>query len=146
MVEEIWHDTDGKVNVFVAGMSFGAAVAAALQVTRRPEAHGKILVMILPDTGSGICPPASTEARMFRRIREDIRAMLERDPAARHPLEVLLCHPGMHSLWAHRVNHWLWNRRLQLLARLLAHIVRRRIGVEIHPRCPDRPAGDHRPR
>jgi len=70
---------------------------------------------------------------MFRRIREDIRAMLERDPAARHPLEVLLCHPGMHALWAHRVNHWLWNRRLQLLARLLAHIVRRRTGVEIHP-------------
>ena len=70
---------------------------------------------------------------MFRRIREDIRAMLERDPAARHPLEVLLCHLGMHALWSHRVNHWLWNRRLQFLARLLAHIVRRRTGVEIHP-------------
>ena len=70
---------------------------------------------------------------MFKRIREDIRAMLERDPAARHPLEVFLCYPGMHALWAHRVNHWLWNHRLRLLARLLAHIVRRRTGVEIHP-------------
>mgnify|MGYP000070601241 CR=1 FL=1 len=70
---------------------------------------------------------------MLRRIREDIQALLERDPAARHPLEVLLCYPGMHALWAHRVNHWLWNRRLRLLARLLAHIVRRRTGVEIHP-------------
>ena len=51
MVEEIWHDTDGKVNVFVAGISFGAAVAAALLVARRPEACGKTLVVILPDTG-----------------------------------------------------------------------------------------------
>ena len=70
---------------------------------------------------------------MFKRIHEDIRAMLERDPAARRPLEVLLCYPGMHALWAHRLNHWLWNHRLKLLARLLAHMVRRRTGVEIHP-------------
>ena len=50
-VEEIQHDTDGKVDVFVTGISSEAAVAAALQVARRPEAHGKILVVILPDTG-----------------------------------------------------------------------------------------------
>ena len=132
-VEEIQHDINGKVDVFVTGISSEAAVAAVLLVARRPETCEKTIVVVSPNTGSGICPPASTEARMFRRIRENIRAMLERDPAARHPLEVLLCHPGMHALWAHRVNHWLWNRRLQLLARLLAHIVRRRIGVEIHP-------------
>jgi len=70
---------------------------------------------------------------MFRWIREDVRAMLVRDPAARHPLEVLLCYPGMHTLWAHRLNHWLWNHRLRLLARLLAHLVRGCTGVEIHP-------------
>lgn len=70
---------------------------------------------------------------MLRRIREDIRAMLERDPAARNALEVLLFYPGLHALWAHRVNHWLWARGLKFLARLLAHIVRRRTGVEIHP-------------
>ena len=101
-VEEIQHDIDGKVDVFVAGISSEAAMAAALQVTRRPETCEKTIVVVSPNTGSGICPPASTEARMFRRIREDIRAMLERDPAARHPLEVLLCHPRMHALWAHR--------------------------------------------
>ena len=50
-VEEIQHDTDGKVDVFVTGISPGAAVAAALLVARRPEAHGKTLVVILPDTG-----------------------------------------------------------------------------------------------
>ncbi len=70
---------------------------------------------------------------MLRRIREDVRAVQARDPAARHFLEVLLCYPGMHALWAHRFNHFLWNHGFKLLARILAHIVRRRTGVEIHP-------------
>jgi len=70
---------------------------------------------------------------MLRRIREDVRAVQERDPAARGFLEVLLCYPGMHALWAHRVNHFLWNHGFKLLARFLAHIVRRRTGVEAHP-------------
>ncbi|RLE29101.1 serine O-acetyltransferase [Candidatus Acetothermia bacterium] len=69
----------------------------------------------------------------FRGIREDIRAMLERDPAARHPLEVLLFYPGMHALWAHRINHWLWDHGFRFLARFLAHLVRLLTGVEIHP-------------
>ena len=97
-VEEIWRDTDGKVDVFVTGISSGAAVAAALQVARRSETCKKRSCSSPPTPGSGICLPASTEARMFRRIREDIRAMLERDPATWRPLEVLLCHLGMHSL------------------------------------------------
>jgi len=66
-------------------------------------------------------------------LREDIRAVLAWDPAARSPLEVLLCYPGMHALWAHRVNHFLWNHGLKLVARILLHIVRCRTGVEIHP-------------
>ena len=70
---------------------------------------------------------------MLRRIREDVRAVQARDPAARHFLEVLLCYPGMHALWAHRINHFLWKHGFKLLARFLAHIVRRRTGVEIHP-------------
>jgi serine O-acetyltransferase len=70
---------------------------------------------------------------LFKGIREDIRAMLERDPAARHPLEVLLLYPGMHAIWAHRINHWLWNHGFRFLARFLAHLVRLLTGVEIHP-------------
>ncbi len=70
---------------------------------------------------------------MFSVIREDITAVLERDPAARNPLEVLLCYPGMHALWAHRISHFLWVHRAKLFARLLSHIARRRTGVEIHP-------------
>jgi serine O-acetyltransferase len=69
----------------------------------------------------------------FQGIREDIGAMLERDPAARYPLEVLLFYPGMHAIWAHRINHWLWRHGFKFVARLLAHIVRFLTGVEIHP-------------
>lgn len=70
---------------------------------------------------------------MFRGMGEDIRAMMARDPAARHPLEVLLCYPGLHAVWMHRVNHWLWQHGAKLLARLLAHLTRWATGVEIHP-------------
>jgi serine O-acetyltransferase len=58
---------------------------------------------------------------------------MTKDPAVKSFLEVLLCYPGMHALWLHRINHWLWSHRFRLLARFLAHIVRRRTGVEIHP-------------
>ena len=73
-----------------------------------------------------------TRRRGGRALREGIRAVLAWDPAARSPPEVLLCYPGMHALWAHRVNHFLWNHGLKLVVRILAHIVRRRTGVEIH--------------
>lgn len=70
---------------------------------------------------------------MFLRLREDVQAVMTKDPAAKSFLEVLLCYPGMHALWMHRIDHWLWERHLRLLARVFAHIVRRRTGVEIHP-------------
>jgi serine O-acetyltransferase len=70
---------------------------------------------------------------VLRSIREDVRAAREKDPAAKSVLEVLLCYPGLHALWAHRVEHFLWRRRLRLLARLLAHGTRALTGVEIHP-------------
>ncbi|RQG93316.1 serine O-acetyltransferase [Natrarchaeobius halalkaliphilus] len=70
---------------------------------------------------------------MFGRLREDIRAMCDRDPAATGCLEVALCYPGVHAVWGHRVAHWLWNRGLRLAARLFAHVVRLLTGVEIHP-------------
>lgn len=70
---------------------------------------------------------------MASRIRDDIAAMRARDPAARSSLEVVLCYPGLHAVWLHRIHHWLWNHRLRLLARVLAHGVRAATGVEIHP-------------
>lgn len=66
-------------------------------------------------------------------VREDIQVVLERDPAARGALEVLLCYPGLHAVWMHRFHHALWNAGLKLPARLSAHLARFLTGVEIHP-------------
>lgn len=66
-------------------------------------------------------------------IREDIAAVFDRDPAARSYLEVLLCYPGLHALWFHRINHWFWRHHLRLLARWLSQWGRLLTGIEIHP-------------
>ncbi len=70
---------------------------------------------------------------MFRMLREDIRSVFQRDPAARSTLEILLCYPGLHAVWGHRVAHWFWQRDLKLAARWLSHLNRALTGIEIHP-------------
>ena len=66
-------------------------------------------------------------------MKEDFHAVFERDPAARSRAEVLLCYPGLHAIFFHRIAHALWKRRLRLLARMLSHISRFLTGIEIHP-------------
>ena len=70
---------------------------------------------------------------LLSHIREDIATVLDRDPAARSRLEVFLCYSGLHAVWFHRVNHWLWNHRFFLMARLLSQVARFLTGTEIHP-------------
>lgn len=70
---------------------------------------------------------------MFTSIREDIRCVFERDPAARSKLEVLLLYPGLHAVWVHHISHWLWERGFKLLARALSQLMRGLTGIEIHP-------------
>jgi len=70
---------------------------------------------------------------VFTVLREDIRTVFTRDPAARSLLEVLFCYPGFHALRFHRVAHFLWQHRLRFIARLLSHIGRFLTGIEIHP-------------
>ena len=70
---------------------------------------------------------------MISEMREDVRSVLENDPAARSKLEVVLCYPGLHALWFHRVNHYLWNRGLRLAARWMSQLARFLTGIEIHP-------------
>jgi serine O-acetyltransferase len=70
---------------------------------------------------------------VFDHLRRDIRAALERDPAARSALEVLLCYPGVHVLIFYRVAHRLWLRGWTTTARFLMHIARFLTGIEIHP-------------
>jgi serine O-acetyltransferase len=70
---------------------------------------------------------------LFTRIREDIASVMERDPAARTRLEVLLCYPGLWAVWVHRFSHRLWRAHLLLPARLLSQVARFFTGVDIHP-------------
>ncbi len=70
---------------------------------------------------------------MFERIREDVRSVFERDPAARSRLEVLTCYPGLWAVWFHRVSHRLWQAHLRLPARMLSQIARFLTGADIHP-------------
>ncbi|HEX8960442.1 MAG TPA: serine O-acetyltransferase, partial [Geobacteraceae bacterium] len=70
---------------------------------------------------------------MFARLREDIKAVFDRDPAARSTLEVIFCYPGLHAVWVHRVSHWFWRHGFYFLARFLSHMGRFLTGIEIHP-------------
>ncbi len=70
---------------------------------------------------------------MFRSIKDQIISMKERDPASRSTLEIILCYPGLHALFFHRISHCLWGIRLYLIARFISHISRVLTGIEIHP-------------
>ncbi|HJV26399.1 MAG TPA: serine O-acetyltransferase [Aromatoleum sp.] len=70
---------------------------------------------------------------MFRRLREDLASVRERDPAARSTWEVLTCYPGIHALFLHRLAHAAWGRRFYWVGRFVSHIGRFLTGIEIHP-------------
>jgi serine O-acetyltransferase len=70
---------------------------------------------------------------MIETIWEDVKSVLERDPAARSKLEILLCYPGLHALWGHRLAHRIWLSNHKLLARWVSQVFRSLTGIEIHP-------------
>ena len=70
---------------------------------------------------------------MFEKIREDMRVVFERDPAARSTFEILTTYPGVHAVLIHRASHRLWLFGAKWLARLLSYFGRWLTGVEIHP-------------
>lgn len=70
---------------------------------------------------------------VFSRLRNDIRAVMERDPAVKSVFEVLLCYPGLHALIMHRIAHGFYRRRWFVVARLTSHLSRFLTGIEIHP-------------
>lgn len=71
--------------------------------------------------------------QFFKEIRDDIETVFQKDPAARSKLEVLLCYPGLHALWMHRIAHGLWQKKFRFLARFISHINRFFTQIEIHP-------------
>lgn len=70
---------------------------------------------------------------MFARIKEDIGVVFDRDPAARSMWEVLLCYPGLHAIWLHRISHWFYQRGFVVLPRMISNWARFVTGIEIHP-------------
>lgn len=70
---------------------------------------------------------------MFSGLRKNIRVVMERDPAAKSGLEVILCYPGFHAIIMHRLAHRFYRRRWYVTARLISHFSRFMTGIEIHP-------------
>ncbi|MDF2591968.1 MAG: serine O-acetyltransferase [Clostridia bacterium] len=69
----------------------------------------------------------------MKHLIEDIKAVFDRDPAAKSIWEVLLCYPGLHAIINHRFTHFLYNHKLFLLARVISQVSRFFTGIEIHP-------------
>jgi serine O-acetyltransferase len=70
---------------------------------------------------------------MFDALKREIQVVFERDPAARSVAEIIFLYPGFHAIINHRLAHFLYNRKLYFLARLVSHISRFLTGIEIHP-------------
>lgn len=77
--------------------------------------------------------PFKSVVNYFSRIGRDVNSVIERDPAARSKLEVMLVYSGLHAIWTHRITHWLWQRNVRFLARWLSQVARWLTGIEIHP-------------
>jgi serine O-acetyltransferase len=69
----------------------------------------------------------------FKRLKEDIRTAIAKDPAARNSFEVFFTYPGLHAIWLHRIAHFFWNKRLLFICRLISNLNRLFTGIEIHP-------------
>jgi serine O-acetyltransferase len=70
---------------------------------------------------------------MFNKIRADIQAVFDRDPAARNGIEIFLNYAGLHALWGYRLAHWLWKHNFFILGRWISQVTRFFTGIEIHP-------------
>ncbi|MEW6555924.1 MAG: serine O-acetyltransferase [Elusimicrobiota bacterium] len=70
---------------------------------------------------------------MFKKLKESISVIFEKDPAAKNIVEVLLCYPGLHALWFHRIAGWFYRHNRFTIARIISEISRHITGIEIHP-------------
>ncbi len=70
---------------------------------------------------------------MLQTLREHIATIKREDPAAKNSAEILLCYPGLHAVFMHRLAHGLYRRRWFVMARFVSHLARFLTGIEIHP-------------
>lgn len=71
--------------------------------------------------------------RVIFHIKDDIKTIYEKDPAANNILEVIFCYPGLHALLAHRLSHKLYKWKIPFIPRFISFIMRILTGIEIHP-------------
>lgn len=71
--------------------------------------------------------------RAIFHIKDDIKTIYEKDPAANNILEVIFCYPGLHALLAHRLSHKLYKWKVPFVPRFISFIMRILTGIEIHP-------------
>jgi serine O-acetyltransferase len=67
------------------------------------------------------------------RLRLDVQAALDGDPAAKSEAEVILAYPGLAAISAHRIAHFLYRRAVPLLPRIMSEYIHHRTGIDIHP-------------
>ncbi len=70
---------------------------------------------------------------MFAHLKEDLKAVFDRDPAVRGVFEIFFCYPGFHAMLFYRFSHWLWLHQMKFLGRFVSHLGRFFTGIEIHP-------------
>ncbi|MDF2567905.1 MAG: cysE [Oscillospiraceae bacterium] len=70
---------------------------------------------------------------MFNRLKSDISAIKERDPAARNSVEIFLLYSGLHAVINYRISHWFYKHKMFFIARLISQVSRFFTGIEIHP-------------
>lgn len=93
----------------------------------------KINIFAFVQNIAAILPLIIIGRYMFKTFKNDIRCVLERDPAARNAFEVFLCYPGFHAVRSHRLAHFLHTHKMKLFARIVSNINRFFTGIEIHP-------------
>ncbi len=70
---------------------------------------------------------------MFKRLREDIANIKEKDPAARNAFEIIFTYSGLHAIHSYRHAHWFYKHKMYTIARMISQFARFRTGIEIHP-------------
>jgi serine O-acetyltransferase len=70
---------------------------------------------------------------VWKLLKDDVDVIFEQDPAARSYLEVILTYAGLHAIWAHRLAHFFFKKKLFFIARVISQISRFFTGIEIHP-------------
>ncbi len=71
--------------------------------------------------------------RAIHHIKDDIKTIYDKDPAARNIFEVIFCYPGLHALLAHRLAHKLYKMGIPFIPRYISFLTRILTGIEIHP-------------